>query len=95
MVERRIFEHLAAHILEPVRDDLSDSEYRLTSDDIIDIFENLDRKDMRTATDDDFKRFAQFALRNAGSLSSHAHDTLASKLKGSFEAFTASDRPQH
>jgi hypothetical protein len=44
MVERQILEDWAAIILEPVRDDLSDSEYRLISDDIIAIYENLDRR---------------------------------------------------
>jgi hypothetical protein len=88
MTERRTFEHLAAHILEPVREDLSDSEYDLVRDDIIAIFENLDRKDMRLATRDDFQRFAKAALRNVISLDLPTYDRLASQLIGSFEGFT-------
>jgi hypothetical protein len=59
VTERRIFEHLAAHILEPVCFDRSDSEHDLVRDDIVTIFENLDRKDMRTATRDDFQRLCE------------------------------------
>jgi hypothetical protein len=95
MTERRTFEHLAAHILEPVREDLSDSDYDLVRDDIITIFENLDRKDLRNATDEDFKRFARAALRSADSLDAQARNMLTTRLASAFEGFTASDRAPH
>lgn len=57
-----IFENIAAAVLEPIREKLSDHEYDVVRSDIVFVLSELDRKDVSTATKEDFVRFAFTAL---------------------------------